>query len=760
MPENIKQVAPRTAGLILAIFLFLFYPVSRAAADHNYMPVYHPQLEIKRATGSIRIDGNVEDEGWRGAAKAVNFAEHNPGDQTRPEVDTEVLVTYDYENLYLAWLCYDDPREVRASFCERDRIFSGDYVILCLDTYGEASLAYEIAANPYGIPGDLLFSAAYGEDITYDMIFKSFGQITEFGWVVEMAIPFNSLRFPDKEHQVWRMDFWRNRPRESRFQYSWAAYDRNENCWPCQWGTITGISRVEPGQGLELLPSQVAYQSGALNDHQHLDNSDLMGEMSLGAAWDISSELTAEATINPDFSQIESDVAQLDVNTAFALSYPERRPFFQEGSDLFNTYFNAVYTRSINDPLVAGKMTWRRGSNSAAYLSARDEHSLIILPFEEGNEYVENGKSYSNILRVRRDLGNQSHLGLIATERRFDSGGSGSLVGIDGQIRPSPSNSLRFQVMASHTDEVNNLALADSAFNVTRFQDDKHTAGLDGEKYWGHGFSINLSRDTENYWFGSSYRQLSPTFRADNGFEPSNNYRILSFSLGGIHRYDNGTLLENINGSIEGSRKWNFHSVRKDEWIVANHQFQFRAAQTQVHSRYMWSRELYHGIRFNDIWLWHTCFSTRPFDAIGFNWYIDYGHRIARRDEVMGKELVSGFGADIKPIDRLLISSYLDHIRSDDLETGFKLFSQTVFRTNVYLQASRELSARLVIQYNDRYHSLDIDPLITYRINSLTVFYVGSTHGYLDMIPPDNLRRRWVLNDRQYFMKLQYLFQL
>ncbi|HSG27441.1 MAG TPA: DUF5916 domain-containing protein, partial [Candidatus Krumholzibacterium sp.] len=437
--------------------------------DDGYVPVYHPELNIRRATGPIVVDGFIEDAGWKDAAKAGNFAEHNPGDQTRPEVDTEVLITYDDTHLYVAWICYDDPDEVRAFMCERDNVFQGDYVILCIDTYGEAALAYEIAANPYGIPGDLLYSSNNGEDSSYDMIFESDGRITESGWIVEMAIPFESMRFPDRHDQVWKVDFWRNRPRESRFQYSWAAYDRNENCWPCKWGTMKGISGIKPGSGLELLPSVVGFQTGSLErDTNHFENESADGELSLGISYDISSELTAEMTINPDFSQIESDAAQIDVNSTFALYYPERRPFFQEGSDLFNTYFDAVYTRSINDPLLAGKVTWREGKNSLAMLSAYDEHSIIMLPSEEGSRNVENGKSYSNIVRGRHEFGNQSHIGMVATDRRFEGGGSGSLAGVDGKIRFG-SNSFLFQALATHTEEVDNPDL------VKRWDDDLGT---------------------------------------------------------------------------------------------------------------------------------------------------------------------------------------------------------------------------------------------------------------------------------------------
>ncbi len=732
-----------------------------AGQEKPYVPVYHPELKISRAAGLIKIDGDLSDAGWSGAAKADNFAEHNPGNQTKPAVDTEVLVTYDNENLYVAWLCHDDPAEVRASFCERDKMFSGDYVILCLDTYGEATHAFEISANPYGIPGDLLYSSAYGEDSGYDMIFQSAGRITEDGWVAEMAIPFASLRFPDREEQAWRVDFWRNRPRDCRYQYSWAAYNRDDECWPCQWGTMTGISGIKRSSGLELLPSAVAHESGFLGEDGRFENGEIKGDVGLGIAYDISSEMSAEATINPDFSQVEADAAQIDVNSTFALFFPEKRPFFQEGSDLFNTYFNAVYTRSINDPIGAGKLTWRNGSNSTAFLTARDEHSVIILPFEESSEFVENGKSYSNILRVRHDLGKQSHLGFLATNRIFDGGGMGSLASVDGQIRLSKSNSFRLQFLASHTEEVDNLALVpDSAFNASRFGDDTYTAGLDGERYWGHAMAAGVSRNTSNYGVSLHYNELSPTFRADNGFEPQNNQRMASADVSAVLRFEKSTILQEIEGSIEVARKWNFDGDRKDEWISPNLEVQFRAAQTGMHAMYMASNENFHGTQFNGIWTAHNCLSTQPWDALKLNAYVNYGHRIARYDLVMGKQLDYGFGATIKPLDRLTMDASFNYIQSDDLKTGERLFSQSVLWSRLSLQMSRELSIRVVSQYNDRWRTWDFDPLVTYRINSLTMFYIGSTHNYRDFDFASDGREGWDLTDRQFFLKLQYLFQI
>ncbi|MDH3197960.1 MAG: carbohydrate binding family 9 domain-containing protein [Candidatus Krumholzibacteria bacterium] len=744
----------------LATAGYLLTSASGAWADDDYVPVYHPTLEVRRAEGTIRIDGDLGDEGWQGTARAGNFAEHNPGDQTRPAVDTEVLVTYDDENLYVAWLCYDDPDEVRASFCERDEIFSDDYVILCIDTYGDATLAYEISANPYGIPGDLLYSSANGEDISYDMIFESAGRITEFGWVVEMAVPFRSLRFPRRDEQLWRVDFWRNRPRESRYQYSWAAYDRDVDCWPCQWGTVGGIRQVNPGAGLELLPAVTAHQSGVRLDDGDFENEAIKGELSLGVAYDFSSELTAEATVNPDFSQVESDVAQIDVNTTFALFYPERRPFFQEGSDLFNSYFSAVYTRSINDPLVAGKMTLRKGSNSAALLTAMDQHSVIILPFEESSEFVANGESYSNIVRARHDFGEQSHVGAVVTDRRFRSGGSGTLFGVDGRYRFSQSDAVQFQLLATHTEEVDNPALTDSAFSEIRFDGGRYTAALDGERFWGHGAYAALMRNARSYWLGVDYVGRSPTCRADNGFEPSNNSQVAEAWLGGIVRFDDSDILESVNGQVNGAREWNFDGVQKDEWIVASMQLQLRAAQTALHLQRLSSNELFSEIQFDGIWQNHVCLSVRPSGGLAFGGNYDYGHRIARYDLVMGKETNTGVWADVKPIDRLLLSASFYHTDSDAVDTDGRLFDQNIMRLRMSLQFSRELSARLVLQYNDRYDTWEFDPLLTYRINSLSIFYVGTTQDYRNLESSGDGGGEWALTDRQYFLKLQYLVRI
>ncbi|HDS01042.1 MAG TPA: hypothetical protein ENO07_03395, partial [candidate division Zixibacteria bacterium] len=250
--------------LLLTVLLVMI--ATSPAFSNDWVPVYSPEIVIPRTSGEIMVDGELDDPGWKTAAYIDRFHEHFPGDQTRPPVETAVFVAYDDDNLYVAFVCEDDPSAIRATYGERDNVGWDDNVIISIDTYGDAAWAYELGANAYGIQQDALWSRGGAEDGSFDVIYESEGIITDSGYQVEFAIPFSSLRFPTREAQTWKVDFWRNHPRELRRQSSWAAYNRDESCWPCQWGTVKGIQGVKPGHGIELLPSIVASQSGALDD--------------------------------------------------------------------------------------------------------------------------------------------------------------------------------------------------------------------------------------------------------------------------------------------------------------------------------------------------------------------------------------------------------------------------------------------------------------------------------------------------------------
>ncbi len=744
---------------LLTLVIALPAVAQRAPDGPEWEAVFLPHLETRPAAGEIVIDGDIEDVGWQGLDRARNFAEHQPGDQTRPPVDTEVLLTYNDEFLYIAFICYDDPNLVRATYTERDRIWNDDYVILALDTFADQGWAYEIAANPYGIQGDLLWSSSAGEDMTYDLIYHTSGRITEYGWQVEMAIPWRSLRFPDQKEQEWRVDFWRNHPRTVRGQYSWAKYDRDEPCWPCKWGTVTGVTDVVAGSGLEILPSFVASQVGLRDEETGFENGDLTGETGVGISYGISPTVTAEATINPDFSQVESDAAQINVNSAFALSYPEKRPFFQEGSDLWNTWFNAVYTRSINQPLWAAKATGRPGKSNFAVMSVQDEVSPFIVPFAESTGEIAGGRSWSNLARYQRTMGEQSHAGAIFTDRRHEGGGSGTSFGADARLRLGQHTSLELQALATYTVEPDDVEMSDSLAGET-FDRGRHTSVFDGEKFWGHGIYASFERHGRHWTLDLDYWERSATFRTESGFEPRNDQRQGNIWTGYTFYFDEG-LVERVSPGVFTGHQWDMASAKKDEWVGISAWTRLRWAQTFLRFQHMQSNELFHDTQFDNIFLTEFNLQINPAELINGGLDYSYGHRIARRHVVMGKETnYSGF-VNIKPVSRFLWENSFSYIRSDDVNTGHRLFSGYVARSRFNLQLSREWSVRMVLQYNDFADSWDADPLLTWRLNPVSIFYVGSTRNYAEFSPDPELEdAKWRLMERTYFMKIQYLFQL
>ncbi|UCG61418.1 MAG: carbohydrate binding family 9 domain-containing protein [Candidatus Zixiibacteriota bacterium] len=760
---------------ICALFLLLSITVVpgplQAESPPEWKPVYHPKLQANPAPGEISVDGDLSDPGWRGAAEAGNFAEHQPGDQTQPPVDTRALITYDSDKLYVAFVCYDNPKSVRASHCERDRNFSDDNVVLALDTYADAAWLYELVVNPYGVQGDLLWSRSGDEDAGYDLIWESAGKITDSGYQVEMAVPFSSLRFPDKEEQVWMVDFWRNHPRDVLGQYSWAAYDRDEDCWPCQFGTVTGIRGVRSGKGIEIIPAILGYQSGALEDPDNpgatFVNDDPDGEISVTGKYAIASDMVAEISFNPDFSQVEADPDQIDVNTNFALFYSERRPFFQEGSDLFGTIFNTVYTRSINNPDFTAKFTARKERTSVAYLMAHDEDSPIILPFEESSNILLGGKSISNIFRVRRTFGENSHGGIVLTDRRFEGGGSGTLLGIDGKAYLSKKYSLAWQAIVTHSEEPTDSSLTFDesypAFHTMTFDDGRYTAGFNGESFWGHAGYLDLARATRNNYVGLTYYEYSPTFRSYNGFEPSNNRRFVG-SLARYYFWIDGDLFQRVITSAMAGRVWNFNGEVKDSYIYGSIESKLAIAQLNNHTQFGRMSQRWGGVDFDDLWEVHTCISAQPSELVGFSSGYTYRQTAALREypPVVGRETTVQASLDVKPARRLLIENTYTYLKSVDRDSERKLYEGFVIRSRWNLQLTKALSVRLVGQYNRFGKTFDLDPLITYRLSPFSVFYAGSTYDYCTFDSPavSGTDARTCMTSRQFFMKLQYLFQI
>jgi len=709
---------------------------------------------------TIEIDGQLNDTGWIGVPRATNFSEQFPDNGAKPPVETEVLLTYDDSHLYIAFICYDsNAGSIRSSLTDRDRIWSDDYMGFIFDTYGDGAWAYEIFANPLGIQGDGRQATSAGEDIGFDLIFESAGIVTDSCYQIEIALPFASLRFPDKPKQEWKATFWRTRPRESRATSSWAFIDDDANCLLCEFGTLTGIENVRPGSSFELLPSVIGFQSGEIRDEDNrnsgIENKDVDGEVSMGLRYDISTGTSIEATINPDFSQVESDVTQIDVNETFALFYPEKRPFFQEGGDLFDTNIDIVYTRSINNPLVAAKLIRRQGSSNLAYLGAVDENSPLIIPLEEQSEFVAADEGYSNILRYKHTFRGSSNLGAILSDRRLKDDGSNTVFGVDGNLRFREKYRLEAQVVGSYSQEPDDTTLTEDIDQVY-FDDGRHTVAYDGETFSGHAISASLERSSRLWSFELDFEDKSPTFRADNGFVTRNDQREAGFR-NELNFYPESKILDNIETGMVYGRVWNSRGKYKDSWLVTYLGLMLKA-QTSVNTSYVYTREVFKDVELPGMNRFefniNSDFSEPVQAGINFN----SGEFIARNEDppVMGDGINFDAWINIKATSRMKIEQSYRFSTLKRQDNDVELFKGFIYRSRINYQLTREMFLRLILQYNDFDNNFDIDPLLSYKLNPFTIFYIGSTYDYSDVDDSNNL----TLSSRQFFVKFQYLFRM
>jgi hypothetical protein len=718
--------------------------------EPGWAPVFRPEMHIERAEGNIRIDGYLDDDGWTGAAYIDQFSEIEPGENIRPPVFTEAWITYDDENLYVAFKAHDDPRQIRASLRNRDEIFQDDWVGIILDPYGDATRAYELFANPLGIQGDLLMSRS-GENVGFDMIYHTAGRITERGYIVEMAIPFKSIRFPNREVHDWRITLLRNYPRTSRHIFSWASVDRNDSCLMCQLGTISGLSGISGGGTLEVLPSLVgAQQSVGGATPGSLDHGRITVEPSLNVRYNLSSSLTAEATLNPDFSQVESDAAQIDVNTTFALFFPERRPFFQEGAEMFDTMVDVVYTRSINSPSAAVKLTGQPGRMSIGFISAIDERTPILLPFRERSDLLEAGRSVSNIFRARQSFGANSYVGGVISDRRYMIGGSGSEVGIDGQWQATEHIRIDGQFVLSHTDEPD----AEDRFTSTREFGDDYTAALDGESFSGYATFLRAGRYGRNWNWSTTYQAFSPTFRAANGFVARNDFRRLSTNPS-MAFYSNG-FVDFIRPSLLVARRWAFDGTE----LQREHQasvFLRMKGQTNMFASARYGSEHYLGHDLDGLYWLLLDAGSQFSEVLSAGFFVGGGRSIARfaNPPAVGNGREAALSVSIKPLQRLFIRPRVSYASLTNPDTGEEYYSGFILRNRLDLLFTPELSLRLITEYNDFASAFSVEPLLAYRLNAYSMMYVGTTQRMID----GGFEHGFYTTSRQFFFKMQYLFR-
>src|SRR2546430_1287137 len=351
------------------------------------------------------IDGKLDDEVWQHAMVLKDFYQVQPGDSLAPSKPTEVMLGYDSKFLYIAFHCFDEPDKVRATIPKRDNIFNDDYVGILFDTFNDHRKAYEFDLNPLGIQAEGIWVDGKNEGLNPDFVFESKGVVTGDGWTVEAAIPFKSLRYVAGKDKLWGAHFWRRIKRFNNELDMWMPLNRDNSSWLAQEGHLSGLEGISTERTLELIPSLTLSETGkrkatlspaqlaaGMLDPGRMVNDPIKFDPGLTGKYSITPNVTLDFAVNPDFAQVESDQLVVTANQRFPIFFPEKRPFFLEGTDVFSTLVSAVNTRSIIDPDVAVKLSGKKGRNAFGLLVASDNGPGNLS--ESDREFIDESPSF------------------------------------------------------------------------------------------------------------------------------------------------------------------------------------------------------------------------------------------------------------------------------------------------------------------------------------------------------------------------------
>jgi hypothetical protein len=479
------------------------------------------------------IDGKLDDDVWQGATVFRDFYQFRPGDNIAPSKPTEVLMGYDAKFLYFAFRAHDEAGKVRATVAKRDQVFDDDTVGMYLDTFNDRRRAFIILFNPFGIQADGIFTEDQGEDYSFDLVMDSKGAVTDDGYTVEVAIPFKSLRYEAGKGKMWGIHFLRQIKRLNNETDSWMPISRENSSLLNQAGRLTGLEGISTERTLELIPSLTLSETGrrvspfgqlpSIDNPGRLVNEPVKFDPGLTAKFGITPTITLDLTLNPDFAQVEADQTVVTANQRFPIFFAEKRPFFLEGIDIFQTPITAVHTRAIVDPDIAVKLTGRRGRDTFGLLLASDNAPGNFGPDDRTeinqcqerraafpllgigacpNEGLLDKNAYIGVLRLKRDFGKENSLGLMATSYNLVEQHN-QLGGIDGRFRFNPTSVLTFQVLGTTS---------------RRFFFDPDQG--DNAYRKGNGVAYNIHYSVDGRHFGYNYDGAGRTrdYRADVGF--------------------------------------------------------------------------------------------------------------------------------------------------------------------------------------------------------------------------------------------------
>ena len=717
----------KTILLTIAIFLFAAILLS------------DPPLQPLRTDIPPVIDGSLDDLIWKSAPSVTGFKTFAPDFGIDMPERTIVYMAYDRGNLYFGFKCFDrQPDKIKASISRRDTIRPDDWICINLDSFNDQQSLYALYINPLGIQTDSRYASGR-EDFSQDFVFFSAGQIDEEGYVVEVQIPFKSIRFANKQTVEMGVIFERRISRIST-QGTYPALSPEKGMFFLTQMKSMVMHDIKHYTLLELLPAVT------LNQRQYAEEGDLnitdrFSDLSLTAKYGITSKLILDATYNPDFSQVESDAGQVDVNLRYDLYFPEKRPFFLEGKESFNfggssssdPLSEVVYTRNIVDPLAGIKMSGKIGTkDTIASLFSLDES-----PSYTGDVDITGKYAMFSILRYKRALSEDSYLGVFFTSRDLKSH-SNRLVGPDGQIRLSPSSILGFHLFYSQN------------------KDD-----VESDNFSGHSLGLDYLYATRRLDISFGIKEISKNFDTETGYLTRTGLALINASVTPKF-YPNSKVLQRIDTVIYSSQlKDQFSNIwETNNALLLNFLF-LRSTRLALTANN--STEVYLDEKFNTSG-WRVSglsqFTKQFYLRLAYN----YGKSIYySKDPYQGKGSRASGQIIFQPSEKINLSvnlTYTDFFRDSD---SLKIYDYTILRTRLTYQMNKYLTFRGIMEYNDYNKTLYTDFLVSFLYIPGTVIHLGYGSLYEKTQWMDGEYResdRFLEMERGLFFKVSYLWRL
>ncbi|MBM40924.1 MAG: hypothetical protein CL483_03235 [Acidobacteria bacterium] len=728
-----------------------------------------PTTTIGRTDAPPNIDGRLDDAVWKTATHLTEFIQITPLEGVPGTEESEVWLAYDSNHIYVAFYAhYTNTGDMRVNRADRDEIRGDDRFSVLFDPFLDQQRAYQFEVNGFGVQADSIVNAdgssgvssssvrpqqtggvrrvgggrgsglsGSGQfgirgDASWNTLFTTAGQLVDDGWTAEMQIPFKSLRYPGGGSGTWGFQITRIIRDISEAQ-TWSPISRGVQGQLTQFGRLEGLSGLSTSRNLEFLPEITGIRFGSLDTaNGQFNDQSPDGDAGLSVKYGVTPNLTADITFNPDFSQIESDRPQIETNQRFDLFFPEQRPFFLEGQEIFGTptTTNLLNTRTIIDPRFGGKLTGKVGRTTIGILAADDEAGgLLGAPLDS-----QLGRTAQTFVgRARYDLYSESYLGAIATARQFGDDFN-RVAGVDGRFRLGRTHRLSFMAVGSSTQETEGGELAGAVLEA------------------------DYTRQGRNLGYGASYSSVGPEFRTATGFLPRLDYRQ---ALGNIsYRFWPESALITWGPTVEYLRLYDHEGILQDEQLQARASFSF---QNNISLNGTVSQDLE---RFNEIDFRKTGYgffgiwSQRLVSILGgMNW----GDGVLFSDNpFLGRSVTGNFQISARPTSRLraelvgIFSQFVDPANDSEI------FDVKIFRTRATYQFTSRMLMRHILEYNTASLTLGNNLLLTYRINAGTVAFLGYDDRFQSGSLIDSLlfdTRQLQRTNRAVFAKVSYLFR-